>query len=118
MILTKEEILKNRPAIFKVVPCPSLGGDVKIKAMSASTKDLFEQRYASLEEVNGVTENIRACFLVHSIVDEDNKLMFTMDDLELLGSQDGKDLDKLFTVARELSGFSSDDEDEVKLKKK
>ena len=113
-ILNKADILKNRPANTIDIDCPSMGGVVRIRAMSASLKDIFEQNYANLETSNGVTENIRACFLAHCIVGDDDQLLFAMSDLKLLGQQDGKDLDKLFTKARELSGFTNDDEDELK----
>ena len=91
-----------------------MGGDVRIKAMSASTKDVFEQEYGKLKNKDGVTQHIRACFLVHSIVDDANKLIFTMADVELLGKQDGRDMDRLFSKAREMSGFGDEDEKELK----
>ena len=116
-VLTKEEILKNRPAITAEVSCPTMGGIIRLRAMSASTKDLFEQRFANLTGTDvGVTENIRACFLVHSIVDDNNELVFTMDDLEALGNQDAKDIDELFKKASEMSGLNDDDEKELKKK--
>ena len=110
MLLTKKEILKHRPMLHKDVHCPGLGGDIRVKALTTSERDLFEQRYQSIKEVEpGVTPNIRAYFIVHHAVDDKGELMFTVDDVVELGKQSPSDLDRVFTACKDLSGFSDVD---------
>jgi len=113
-LLSREQFLKNRPQVNETVS--ALGGQVKLKAMSACEKDMFEQRWLELKDRVGDAEipNIRAFFVIHHVVDEDNKLMFTIDDLEAVGNQSGLEIDKLFVAAQRLSGLSDDDEVDLK----
>ena len=117
-MLTKEQILNANNLETRLVNCPGLGGDVLIRALSASERDLFEQRFRNLKEVEpGVRENLRAFFIVHHVVDEaTGNLMFTVDDVEGLGRLPAADMDVLFTHCQELSGFGDDDADELKKK--
>ncbi len=113
--LTREDILKHRaPSTAEV---KALGGVVRLKAMTTGERDLFEQRYNNIKNLEkGVTPNIRAFFIVHHIVDADGKLLFTVDDVESISKQPPVDMDKVFAKCQELSGFS--DEDEKQLAKK
>ena len=115
MILTRDDMLKHRAP--KTAEVEALGGTVMLKALSAGDRDLFEQRYKALPEIEkDVTENLRAFFIVCHACDEDGKLLFTMDDLELLSAQPATEMDKLFAVCQSLSGFSNTDEKELKKK--
>lgn len=115
-LLSKADFLKHRPQLNETVN--ALGGKVRIKAMSACEKDLFEQRWLELKERCGNEEipNIRAFFVIHHVVDENDKPMFDLDDLEAIGNLPGLEIDKLFTAAQRLSGLSDDDESELKKK--
>ena len=115
-LLSREQFLKNRPHQHETIE--ALGGQVKLKAMTACEKDLFEQRWLEVKERCGNEEipNIRAFFIIHHVVDENNKLMFTLEDIEAIGNQSGLEIDKLFTAAQRLSGLSDDDESELKKK--
>ena len=115
-MLTKKEILQKRPLSYIDVPCKGLGGTVRVSAMSAATRDIFEQRMAAVEEIEtDVQPNLRAMFLVHCIVDENGALMFGVEDVELLGSQDVKEIGLLFKKAQKVNGLL-DDEEETKKK--
>ncbi|MBV1929002.1 MAG: hypothetical protein KUG81_05765 [Gammaproteobacteria bacterium] len=115
-MLTKDDILIKRPLPYIDVHCETFRGTVRVGAMSAATRDIFEQRMAKVEEIeDGVQPNLRAVFLVHCIVDDKGALIFTMDDVELLGSQDAADIGGLFKKAQEVNGLL-DSEEETKKK--
>jgi len=114
-MLSKSDILSNKVALpFVDVEC--MGGVVRVRAMSAGTRDIFEQRMGNLEELEkGVSKNLRATFLIHCIVDESNELMFTIDDVDALSSKSSVELDKLFDAAQRINGLQ-DTEAETKKK--
>ena len=115
MALTRADILKHRPST--TIEVEAFGGVVKLKAMTSSERDLFEQRYAKIKNAEeGVTPNIRAFFLVHHIVGDDNKPLFGVKDVSALGEQPADEMDKLFSVCQSLSGFSDSDEEQLKKK--
>jgi len=111
----KSDFFKNSLKT-RVVHCPGLGFDVTLRAMSANARDLFEQRYVKLKQIEpGVIENIRAHFLIHHIVDDNGALMFDNSDVGQLGeSLSAADADLLFVACQELSGFSNNDIEEIK----
>lgn len=114
-MLSKSDILSNKVALpFTDVKC--MGGTVRVRAMSAGTRDIFEQRMGRLDELEpGVSKNLRATFLIHCIVDESNEMMFTMDDVDALSNKSSVELDKLFDAAQRINGLS-DSEAETKKK--
>ena len=113
-LLTKADFLKHRPISTRTVH--ALGGRVRLKAMTACEKDLFEQSWLEFKGEGEEVPNVRAFFVIHHVVDENDKLLFTIDDLEAVGNQPGVEIDKIFTAAQELSGLSDEDEEELKKK--
>ena len=114
-MLSKSDILSNKVAL-PFIDVNAFGGVVRVRAMSAGTRDIFEQRMGNLEEVEeGVSKNLRATFLVHCIVDESNQLMFIMDDVDELSAKNSVDINKLFDAAQKVNGLL---DDEAKTKKK
>lgn len=115
-MLKKENLIKNPCLPFIDVECKHVGGVFRVQAMSAGTRDIFEQRIGKLSELeSGVKTNLRAIFLIHCIVDEDGQLIFGVDDLELISSQHSADIDKLFDAAQKINGIGESEDD---LKKK
>ena len=114
-MLSKSDILSNKVAL-PFIDVKAFGGIVRVRAMSAGTRDIFEQRMGNLDELEkGVSINLRATFLVHCIVDESNELMFDMDDVEALSQKSSVDMDKLFNDAQRVNGLI---DSEAKTKKK
>jgi len=114
-MLSKSDILSKKVALpFTDVEC--MGGTIRVQAMTAGTRDIFEQRMGNLEELEkGVSKNLRATFLIHCIVDESNELMFSMDDVGALSEKSSVELDKLFDAAQRINGLH-DSEAETKKK--
>lgn len=107
--LTREQILNSQDLITETVDVPEWGGEVVVKAMTGLERDAFE---GSLIGTNGQTkiDNIRAKLVQKTVIDpETNKPLFTVADIEMLGGKSASALDRIFNVARKLSGLSDDD---------
>jgi len=101
--LSKEDILNADDLAEVIVPVPEWGGDVIVKAMTGTERDEFERSIYH----NGFKDfdNIRAKLIAMSVVDNSGKKIFTMLDITELGKKNGKALDKVFAVAKKLSGI-------------
>lgn len=113
--LSKADILGAKDARFEEVDVPEWGGRVRIKAMSGSERDAFEQSITSLRK-NGSKmaqamnlENVRAKLLARCIVDEEGGLIFDAEDVEALGQKNAAALDRCVEVAKRLNGMNKGD---------
>lgn len=118
-ILTREQILSPRALKRELVSVPEWGGDVYIRAMTATERDRYESQFFHVAtqgrnvNVSMNRENIRVTLLAMTIVDEEGTQLFTKTDIAELGKQDGGVIDRLFTVASQLSGLSAKDVEEL-----
>ena len=102
-MLSKDDILNADDLTEVTLSVPEWGGEVIVKAMSGVERDEFERSIYH----DGIKDfdNIRAKLCAMSIVDESGKRVFTMADIMKLGEKSGKALDRVFTVAKKLSGI-------------
>jgi hypothetical protein len=97
------------------------GRDVTLRGFSSKDRDLFEEeslRRANAKAGNGAKRgaqiqadlsNFRARLVARHIVENGERVLATKQGEDLLGAQPASVLDKLFTVAQRLSGFTSED---------
>lgn len=115
-------ILLNREAIFAApdiqtedVHIPQWGGTVRVKNLTASERDAFEESTTTQRgnnlELN--RKNFRAKLVALCVVDEDGKRIFDDKDIHKLGAKSAAAMDLLFAAASRLSGISKDDEEEL-----
>lgn len=107
--LTRDQILNVQDLSTEIVDVPEWGGEVTVKAMTGLERDAFE---GSLMGTSGSVkiDNIRAKLVQKTVVDEETgKQLFSVADIEMLGGKSAAALDRIFTVARKLSGLSEDD---------
>jgi hypothetical protein len=114
-VLTREAILAAPDIQQEVVAVPEWGGDVIVRGLSGAQRDAFE---ASVVEQKGKKtemklDNIRARLVALSVVDEKGKLLFSDKDVVALGKKSARPLQRLWDKARELSGLSDDDVEEL-----
>lgn len=115
-LLDREAILKADDLPVEEMEIPEWGGVVRIRAMSGKERDAYEESIILKRkdgEYETVMSNMRAKLLVRTIVDENDKPLFTTQDLELLGGKSADVLSRLFQVAARLSGISRDDVEEL-----
>jgi len=109
--LTRDAILEADDTKYETVECPEWGGDVRLRSISGAKRDQYE---ASLVEERGGSRkmnlrNARAKLIVLTAVGEDNRPLFTSEDLRALGNKNAAPLDRLFDAAKRLAGMSDDD---------
>ena len=104
-MLTKKDILDANDLKLITESVPEWGGDVCIRGLNAGERDHFEASIGS--DVN--LDNVRARLVVLCICDEKGKRIFNNQDADNLGKKSAVVVDRLFDIARKLSGMSDDD---------
>jgi hypothetical protein len=104
-VLSKDDILKCKVLEQETVPVPEWGGEVTVREMTGAERDAWE---CAIHH-GGVKnfDNIRARLAAISIVDDDGNKVFTLASIEELGELSGKALDRIFGVAKRLSGIGN-----------
>jgi len=117
--LSREQILNYDDIKTEVVSCPEWGGDVNVRGLTAGERDRWEaslyttKKHGHEFEVIANKDNLRAKFVAVSVVDEKNKLLFTVGDIESLTQKSAAPMDRIFAVAQRLSGMSNGDIEEL-----
>jgi len=114
-LLSRDAILAADDREYEVVPCPEWGGEVRLRSLTGAERDAYEQ---SLVQTRGKSRemnlrNARAKLVALCAVDENGNRLFSDQDVAALGRKNAKPLDRLFDVARRLSGLSEDDVDRL-----
>jgi len=120
--MAEKRVLLNKAAILAAqdlptadLEVPEWGGWVRVKSLSASERDAFEndvvKRNGQNVQVNA--RNIRAKLVAMTVVGEDGAPLFGFTDVEALGAKSAKALDKVFTKASELAGLRPTDVQEL-----
>ncbi len=109
-ILSKAEILQSSDMRIQLVAVPEWGGSVRLRSLTGAERDAFEATL--VKEVDGKRvpdmANLRAKLLAATIVDEEDRQIFSPYDLVALGRKSAVALDRVFTVAQRLNGMSAD----------
>ena len=123
MALSKEAILGAQDIVTERVEVPEWSGYCLVRGMTGTERDSFEESIIEFEDhkkgkgtqrtAKTKFANIRAKLVARSVVDEDGKRVFTDAEAEKLGAKSGAVLDRLFDVARRLSGMSEQDVEEL-----
>lgn len=92
------------------VEVPEWGGTVRVVGLSGEDRDAYEASFvdAKGKPATQRLRNIRAKLLVKCLVDGDGNRLFTDDKAKVLGAKSGAVVDRLFDVARRLSGIGQD----------
>ena len=110
-ILGRDEILQADDIQTEAVEVPEWDGTVLVKGMTGAERDRFELAMISepgkSAKVNLSDMRAKLCSL--TIVNEDGKLLFTPSDIKELTRKSAAALQRVFEVARELSGIGDDD---------
>jgi len=114
-ILGREDILQADDIKTESVEVPEWGGTVLVKGMTGSERDRFELAMISdpgkSSKVNLSDMRAKLCSL--TIVNENGKLLFTPSDIKDLSGKSAAALQRVFEVARDLSGIGEDDVKEL-----
>lgn len=114
-LLSRTAILEAEDRKYETVACPEWGGDVRLRSITGTQRDAYEQ---SLMQSSGSDRrmnlrNARVKLIVLCAVDEDGRQLFSTDDLAQLGRKNAAPIDRLFDACRKLSGMSEQDVEEM-----
>jgi hypothetical protein len=123
-LLTREAILAANDLKFEDVPVPEWGGDVRVLELTAAQRDKLEALSTDIKVENGKAEasvdlnkmledSFRARLAAWSVVDENNKRIFTDADMAALGAKSSSALQRVYNVAMRLSAFTPEDVEEL-----
>jgi len=109
--LGRDAILDADDRKYEAVDCPEWGGKVRVRALTGTQRDAYEE---SLISSNGNSRkvnlaNARAKMLVLAVVDAGGRQLFTSEDVRALGRKNAAPIERIFDVARRLSGMSDED---------
>lgn len=116
MLLSREQIIGAEDRPTQDVEVPEWGGTVRVRALSGTERDAYE---AGIVQIRGdgsrsfSLANARARLAALSIVDEANERMFSEADVAVLGAKSAAALERVFDVARKLSGLTEEDIEEL-----
>lgn len=115
MLLSREQIDQADDLTFKDVEVPEWGGTVRLKALTGTERDAYEASVVQMKGDRKVfkLDNVRARLVAMSLVDENGGRLYTDKEADQLGLKSGRVLDRLFDVARSLSGLTEDDIEEL-----
>ena len=114
-VLNRDDILGADDIQIELVEVPEWGGDIFVKGMTGSERDLFE---AGIISVNSKSEkvdmrDIRAKLCAASVCNEAGKKLFNQADIKALSQKSAVALQRVFKVAQRLSGLTDDDVEEL-----
>jgi hypothetical protein len=115
-LLGRDEILNAQDQQHKDVDVPEWGGTVRVKALSGTERDAYEQ--SLLSGVGKTTRvdmsNVRAKLASRTMVDKNGELLFTLRDVERLGKKSAAALDRVYEVACHLAKITKEDIEDLK----
>lgn len=99
-LLSKAEILAADDRPTKEINVPEWGGTVRVRALGCAEQDVLDK----ITLGNAVDNFLaRATVLQLCLVDENNRLMFTAEEVAALAEKSPRAADRLIKVAQELS---------------
>jgi hypothetical protein len=113
---SKDAILAlARSTKIERVEIDGLDAPIFVRGLSARERDAFEAScMAGKGKARGLNmDNVRARLLVRSICDANGERVFADHEADALGAVPAAVIDRLFTIAQQLSGLSPTDVDDL-----
>lgn len=102
-MLSREEILNAQDLKAIEVKVPEWGGSVLVRMMTGTERDHFEREQYELSKIGKLGDNARARLVARVVVGEDNKPIFTSDDVTKLGERSSAALERIVRAASRLN---------------
>lgn len=114
-LLSKDAILGADDRRYEIVPVPEWGGEVRLRSLSGSERDEYENSLVQQVGNKQVTNarNARAKLVALCAVDDAGAPLFEPRDVIKLGSKNSSALQRLFDVACKMNGFTDEDVKEL-----
>lgn len=108
-MLNKDDILSAVDLDVKAVEIKEWKGSVNVRGLTARERDSFEASIGASANL----DNLRARLVVLTLVDEGGKRLFKDTDAKALGDKNAEVVNRLFDVARQMSGMTDADVNEL-----
>ena len=108
-MLNRDDILNVVDLDVKEVKVPEWKGSVNVRGLTARERDSFEASIGASANL----DNLRARLVVLTLVDEEGKRIFKDSDAKALGDKNAEVVNRLFDVARQMSGMTDADVNEL-----
>jgi hypothetical protein len=114
-VLTREDVLAMTSLPTQVVEVPEWGGSVTVRGLTGDERDRYEQSIVTMKGSNVLPKfaGARARLVALSVVDDEGKRIFNDSDVQSLGRIAAGALQRVYNVARELSGMSEQDVEDL-----
>lgn len=116
-LLKHDQILAADDLVTEDVSVPEWGGEVRIRTLTGTERDRFEQSLMEVKKDGSVKsnrDNVRARLLVLCIVNEQGEQEFSgAADIAALGRKSAAALDRVASAAQRLNAFSDADVEEL-----
>lgn len=115
-LLSRDAVLGAADRQTQDVSVPEWGGIVRVRALSGVERDAYEAGIVQLRADGSKSvnlKNLRGRLVSLSCVDEDGRRIFSDEDAIALGDKSASALERVFDVARKLSGLSEGDVEEL-----
>lgn len=115
VFLDRSAILTSPDVQTEELNVPEWGGWLRVRGLTGKQRDEYETSITigkgKNQEIN--TRNARAKLVVMCLVDEAGQPLFSRQDVVALGEKSAAALQRVFDVARRLSGLSEEDMEEL-----
>ena len=116
MILTRDAILSVPDLKTERIRVPEWGGEVIVRSLTGGERTAYEAAVSRMDDKGNVRVNrgiVRARLVVLSVVDETGQRVFRDDDAAALNAKNAAAIERIFDVARRLSGMTPQDVEEL-----
>lgn len=111
----RDTILAKADVQIRELYIPEWGTWILVRGLTGKERDDYETSImvgkGRSRDVN--MRNLRAKLIVRAVIDQQGARLFTDADVEALGEKSAAALERIFDVARELSGLSEQDTEEL-----
>lgn len=107
-MLSRDQILAADDLPTEEVDVPEWGGAVLVRGMQGNERDRFEMSMYMTKDNLEEKAIVRARVVAWCTLGEDRKALFTPKDVEWLGRKSARALDRVFDVAKRLSGIGEE----------
>ena len=111
----REKLKSLKITGIEKVDCPEWAelGEVYVKGMTGRSRDTYEMSIYTEGQKGNNSYNMRAQLVVGCACNSDGSLIFKPTDADWLGEQPAVVLDRIYDVARRLSGMTAEDVDDL-----
>ncbi len=113
--LGRDAILKQKDLEIIELFVPEWDGYILVRGMTARERDQWETSIVKQKGNNTQLDmrNARARLVAMCVVDQKGNRVFGDSDVAALGNMSAKAIDRIFSVAQDLSGVSNEDVEEL-----